>query len=161
MATQWISTHRGLADSISRQAPSRTRPRSPEVSQATGAPNAHAPQMWEPREAHQRHAHGLMCQSAFKTDPALGEHSAQASGPQVASSSVGFACGASGFLSGFALGEAVGCVARLDDAAVVGYPIEQRGGHLGIAEDRYPFAELEIGRDDDAGCFIEFADQVE
>ena len=39
--------------------------------------------------------------------------------------------------------------------------IEQCGGHFGIAKDRRPFAEAEIGRDDDAGALIEFAEQVE
>lgn len=36
-------------------------------------------------------------------------------------------------------------VAGLDDVAVVGQPIEQCGGHLGIAEHPRPFAEGEIG----------------
>jgi hypothetical protein len=45
---------------------------------------------------------------------------------------VGFACGASGFLAGFALGEAVGGVAGLDDAAMVRDAIKQRSGHLGV-----------------------------
>ena len=45
-------------------------------------------------------------------------------------------------------------------SAVVGDPIEQRGGHLGIAEHRHPFAELEIGGDDDTGGFIQLADQM-
>jgi len=39
--------------------------------------------------------------------------------------------------------------------------IEQRGGHFGIAEDARPFAEGEIGRDDDRGALVEAADQVE
>ena len=73
---------------------------------------------------------------------------------------MGFAFSGSGFCSRFALGETVGRVAGLDDAAVVGDPVKQRGGHLGIAEDRYPFAELEVGGDDDAGCLIQFADQM-
>ena len=40
-------------------------------------------------------------------------------------------------------------------------PIEQRGGHLGIAEHLGPFAEAEIGGDDDAGALVELAQQVE
>lgn len=40
-------------------------------------------------------------------------------------------------------------------------PIEERGGHLGIAEYGGPFAETQVGGDDDAGAFIEFAQQVE
>ncbi len=57
--------------------------------------------------------------------------------------------------------EAPGVVAGLDDLAVVGEPVEQRGGHLGVAEDGRPFAEGEIGGDDDRGAFVEAADQVE
>jgi hypothetical protein len=30
----------------------------------------------------------------------------------------------------------------------VGQPVEQRGGHLGIAEDTQPFAEGKVGGDD-------------
>ena len=44
---------------------------------------------------------------------------------------------------------------------MVGEAIEQSGGHLGIAEHFGPFAEAEIGSDDDAGVFIELAEQVE
>lgn len=40
-------------------------------------------------------------------------------------------------------------------------PVEQGRGHLGIAEDRGPFGEAEIGGDDDAGALIELAQQVE
>jgi hypothetical protein len=40
-------------------------------------------------------------------------------------------------------------------------PIEQRGGHLGIAEDGRPFAEGEIGGDDDGCALIEAADEME
>jgi hypothetical protein len=39
--------------------------------------------------------------------------------------------------------------------------IEQRGGHLGVAEHARPFAEGEIGRDDDGGALVEAADEVE
>ena len=57
--------------------------------------------------------------------------------------------------------EAPAFVAGLDDVAVMGEAVEQRGGHLGIAEDARPFAEGEIGRDDDRGALVEPADQVE
>ena len=43
-------------------------------------------------------------------------------------------------------------VAGFDDIAVMGEPVEQRGGHLGVAEDGCPFAEAQIGGDDDAGA---------
>src|SRR3546814_6225200 len=42
-------------------------------------------------------------------------------------------------------------VAGLDDVAVMGEPIEQRGRHLGVAEHGRPFAEREVGGDDDRG----------
>lgn len=40
-------------------------------------------------------------------------------------------------------------------------PVEERGCHLGIAEDRDPFTELQVSGDDDAGFLIELADEVE
>jgi len=39
--------------------------------------------------------------------------------------------------------------------------IEQRGGHLGVAEDAGPFAEAQVGGDDDAGSLVELTQQVE
>jgi len=57
--------------------------------------------------------------------------------------------------------EAPALVAGLDDLAVVGEPVEQRGRHLGVAEDAGPFAEGEIGGDDDRGTLVEAADEVE
>lgn len=52
-------------------------------------------------------------------------------------------------------------VACLDDVAMVGDAIEERGGHLGVVGNARPFAEGEIGRDDHRGLFVELADQVE
>ena len=43
----------------------------------------------------------------------------------------------------------------------MGDAIEQGGGHLGVAEDSGPFAEAEVGGDDDAGAFIRLAQEVE
>ena len=43
----------------------------------------------------------------------------------------------------------------------MGESIEERGGHLGIAEHARPFAEGEVGRDEDRGALVETADQVE
>ena len=63
-------------------------------------------------------------------------------------------------LSGSVL-EAPGIVAGLDDLAVMGQAIEERGGHLGVSEDRRPFAEGEIGGDDDRSVLVEPADEVE
>ena len=39
--------------------------------------------------------------------------------------------------------------------------VEQCRRHLCIAEDLRPFTEVEVGRDDDAGALIEFAQKVE
>ncbi len=33
--------------------------------------------------------------------------------------------------------------------------------HVGVSEDRGPFAEAEIGGDDDACAFVELAQQIE
>ena len=57
--------------------------------------------------------------------------------------------------------EAPAVVSSFDDVTVVSEAIEQRGGHLGVCEDARPFAEGEIGGDDDRGALIEAADQVE
>ena len=57
--------------------------------------------------------------------------------------------------------EAPALVAGLDDVAAVGEAVEQRGRHFGIDEDARPFAESEIGGDDDRGPLVETADQVE
>ena len=43
----------------------------------------------------------------------------------------------------------------------MGEAVEERGGHLGIAEDGSPFAEAEVGGDHDAGAFVQFAEQME
>ena len=48
--------------------------------------------------------------------------------------------------------EAPTFVAGLDDLAVMGQPVEQRSRHFGVAEDAGPFAEGEIGGDDDGGA---------
>jgi hypothetical protein len=44
--------------------------------------------------------------------------------------------------------EAPAVVAGLDDVAVVGQAIEQRGRHLGITEDARPFTEGKVCSDD-------------
>ena len=43
----------------------------------------------------------------------------------------------------------------------MGQAVEQRGGHLGVAEDRGPFAEAEIRGDDHASAPTEFAQQMD
>jgi hypothetical protein len=44
---------------------------------------------------------------------------------------------------------------------VVGDAIQQRGGHLGVAEHLTPFGEGQVGGDGEAGALVELADQVE
>ncbi len=57
--------------------------------------------------------------------------------------------------------EAPALVACLDDFTVMGEAIEQCSGHLGVTEDARPFAEGEIGGDDDGRALVQTADQVE
>ncbi len=70
------------------------------------------------------------------------------------------AAGTAGGGSGAVL-EAPALVAGLDDLAMMGKTVEQRGGHLGVAEDGRPFAEGEVGGDDDRGALVEPAHEVE
>ena len=70
------------------------------------------------------------------------------------------AAGTAGAGSGAVL-ETPALVAGLDDLAMMGETVEQRGGHLGVAEDGWPFAEGEVGGDDDRGSLVEPAHQVE
>ena len=56
--------------------------------------------------------------------------------------------------------QAVGLVARFDDVAVVRKPIQQGGGHLGVAEHARPFCEAQVGRDHDAGVLVQLGQQV-
>jgi hypothetical protein len=48
-----------------------------------------------------------------------------------------------------AVHEAPAFVSGFDDLAAVRKPVEQRGCHLGIAEDAGPFAEGQVGCDDE------------
>jgi hypothetical protein len=52
-------------------------------------------------------------------------------------------------------------VAGFDDVAVIRETVEQSGCHLWIAEDGRPFAEGEVGRDNDGGALVEAAHEVE
>jgi hypothetical protein len=45
--------------------------------------------------------------------------------------------------------------------AAVGQAIEECGGHLGVPKDGGPFAEAQVRGDDDAGAFVELAQQME
>ena len=57
--------------------------------------------------------------------------------------------------------EAPAVVSGFDDIAMMGQTIEQCGRHLGVGEDGRPFAEGEIGGDDDRGALVEPADEME
>ncbi len=43
----------------------------------------------------------------------------------------------------------------------MGKAVEKCRGHLGVTEDSGPFAEAEVGGDDDAGALVEFVQQME
>lgn len=60
-----------------------------------------------------------------------------------------------------ALLEAIRLVAGFYDIAVVGQPIQQGRGHLGVDEHARPFSETEICRDHHAGMLVQFGEQVE
>ena len=70
------------------------------------------------------------------------------------------AAGEAGSGSGAVL-EAPAFVAGLDDLAVVGEPVEQGCGHLGVAEDGRPLAEGGVCGDDGGGALVEPAHEVE
>jgi hypothetical protein len=57
--------------------------------------------------------------------------------------------------------EAPAVVSGFDDIAVMGEAIEQSCRHLGVGEDARPFAEGQIGGDDDRGALVEPADEME
>ena len=57
--------------------------------------------------------------------------------------------------------EAPTVVAGFDDVAMVGQAIEQRSGHLCVAEHARPFTEGQVGGDDDGGALVEPANEVE
>ncbi len=59
------------------------------------------------------------------------------------------------------MAEAPGLVAGFHDVAVMGEPVQQSGGHLGIDEHAAPLAETQVGRDHHAGALIEFREQME
>ena len=68
------------------------------------------------------------------------------------------------FLSGCGSGaglESEAVVSRRQDVAAVGEAVEERTGHLWIAEDAGPFAEAEVDGNHDAGAFVELAKQAE
>ncbi len=44
---------------------------------------------------------------------------------------------------------------------MMGQAVEQGCGHLGVTEHAGPFAEAEVGGDDDAGALVKLAEQME
>ncbi len=57
--------------------------------------------------------------------------------------------------------EAPGFVASLNDVAVMSEAVQECGSHLRVVEHGGPFAEGQVGRDDDRGALVESADQVD
>ena len=57
---------------------------------------------------------------------------------------------------GEAVLEAPGFGAGLDDVGLVGEPVDDGPGEPGVGEDAGPFAEGEVGGDDQAGAFVAF-----
>jgi hypothetical protein len=57
--------------------------------------------------------------------------------------------------------ESPAIVAGLDDIAMVGQAVEQRGCYRGVAEHAGPFAEGEIGGDDHGRALVDSADEME
>jgi hypothetical protein len=50
--------------------------------------------------------------------------------------------------------ESPALVSSFDDIAVAGQAVEQRGRHLGVAEDTGPLAEGEVRGDDNGGALV-------
>ena len=103
---------------------------------------------------------GQACPGSEQEGPARGAVRATSAGAAQRGRCLFAHRGKPGWHSGAVL-EAPALVAGLDDLAVMGEAVEQRGGHLGVAEDARPFAEGEVGGDDDRGALVEPADQME
>ena len=56
--------------------------------------------------------------------------------------------------------EAERLIPGLDDMAVMRQPVEQRGGHLGVAEHTRPLGESQVGGDHHAGVLVELREQM-
>src|SRR5207302_5401460 len=59
-----------------------------------------------------------------------------------------------------AVSEAPALVAGLDDSAMMGEAVEERGRHLGVAKYTGPIAKGQIGGDDDGSALIKPADEM-
>jgi hypothetical protein len=65
------------------------------------------------------------------------------------------------FLKSGTVFEAPAVVAGLDDVAVMGEPIKECCCHLGVTEDRWPFAECKVCCENDRGALVKSADEME
>jgi hypothetical protein len=61
----------------------------------------------------------------------------------------------------FPLLKSIGIVAGFQNIAVMRNSIQQRGRHLGVAEDLDPFPKIEDVGNDQRGFLIKMADQLE
>ena len=57
--------------------------------------------------------------------------------------------------------EAVAVVACFQNMAVVGQPVQQGRGHLGIPKHAGPFAKAQVGGDHHAGTLVKRREQME
>lgn len=60
----------------------------------------------------------------------------------------------------FPLFKPIEIIASFQNIAVMRNAIQQRGRHLGVAENLDPFPKIEIGGDNQRGFLIQMADQV-
>ena len=60
-----------------------------------------------------------------------------------------------------AVAEAVGLIASFNDVAVMGEPVQQCRGHLGITEDSGPLGKRQVGGDHNACALVQLGQQVE
>src|SRR4051794_39539876 len=74
---------------------------------------------------------------------------------------VGLAGDGSCALAGEAVAEAPGLVAGVDDVRAVGEPVDDGFGEAGVVEDLGPFAEWEVGGDDQRSAFVAFGEDLE
>src|SRR3954466_5032441 len=73
----------------------------------------------------------------------------------------GLAGGGSCVLAGEAVAEAPGLVAGVDDVRAVGESVDDGFGEAGGVEDLGPFAEREVGGDDQRAAFVAFGEDLE
>src|SRR3954470_14429735 len=74
---------------------------------------------------------------------------------------VGLAGDGSCALAGEAVAEAPGLGAGVDDVRAVGEAVDDGFGESGVGEDLGPFAEREVGGDDQAAAFVALREDLE